>query len=79
MNNKIIEELIPSKAALLHIEFGRNARDFASDSFKFVFLCENCYTVLHIFLKCVPNGSVDNRACLIQIMLGKPLSEPMMS
>ena len=52
--------------------------------FKYIFLNEKVWISIEISLKLVPDGSINNKAALVQIMawcrLGdKPLSEAMMS
>ena len=52
--------------------------------FKCFFLNENCCILIEISLKFVPNGPIDNKPALVQVMawhrIGlKPLYEPMMA
>ena len=61
----------------------QNARRFADDTFKRIFLNENARISIKISLKFVPKGSINNNPALVQIMAwrrsgDKPLSEPMM-
>ena len=58
-------------------------RRFANDLFKLIFVNENCCNFIHISLKFVHNGRIDNMSALILIMAwrrrgDKPSSEPMM-
>ena len=57
---------------------------FADIIFKCIFLNENLRVLIHISLKFVPNGPVNNIPALLQIMAwrwagNKPLFEPMMA
>ena len=57
---------------------------FAENIFKSIFLNENCYILIKIWLKFVTKGSFDKKPALVQIMtcrqtVDKPLSEPMMA
>ena len=61
----------------------QNGRHFPDDIFKWIFLNENVWISIHISLKFVPRGPINNMSTLVQVMawrrLGdKPLSEPMM-
>ena len=61
----------------------QNGRHFADDIFKRIFLNENIWIPIKIWLKFVSNGSINNIPALVQIMAwrrpgDKPLSEPMM-
>ena len=54
------------------------------DIFKRIFFNENVRILNQISLKFVPNGSIDNKPALVQIMAwhlpgDKPLSEPMLT
>ena len=58
-------------------------RHFANDIFKFIFLNENVWILLKIWLKFVPSVWINNFPALVQIMAwrrpgNKPLSEPYM-
>ena len=60
---------------------GQNARHFADDLFRCIFVNEKVCILIKISLKFVPMGPVNNNPALVQIMawrrLGdKPLSEP---
>ena len=62
---------------------GQNSRHFADDTFKRIFLNENLWILIMIWLKFVPKGPISNISALVQIMAwrrpgDKPLSEPMM-
>ena len=62
----------------------QNARHFADDMFKCIFLNENVWIPIEISLKFVPKGTINNNPSLFQIMAwrrpgDKPLSEPMMA
>ena len=61
----------------------RNRRHFADDIFKCIFVNENDWISLRIWLKFVPMVRINNIPSLVQIMAwrrpgDKPLSEPMM-
>ena len=61
----------------------QNARHFADDIFKCIFLNENVLISSKISLRFVPKGPINNIPALVQIMAwrrpgDKPLSEPMM-
>ena len=61
----------------------QNARHFADDIFKWIFLNENVWFPIKISLKFVLKGLINNILALVQIMAwrqpgDKPLSEPMM-
>ena len=61
----------------------QNGRHFPDDIFKRIFLNENCYILMKISLKFIPQGPINNIPELYQIMAwrwsgDKPLSEPMM-
>ena len=63
---------------------GQNGRHFADDSFKHIFMNEKCFISIRISLKFVPNGPIDNKAALVQVMAwrrtgDKPLPEPMLA
>ena len=56
----------------------------AEDIFKCIFLNENVKISIKISLKFVPNGPIDNKSALVQVMDwrrtgDKPLSEPMLT
>ena len=62
----------------------QDGRHFQGDIFKWIFFNENCCVLIHISLKYVPKGPIDNNLALVQIMAwcqtgDKPLSEPMMA
>ena len=46
----------------------QNGRLIADDSFKLVFLYENCFILIQISLKCVPNGPMNTESTLVQEM-----------
>ena len=57
---------------------------FADDIFKCIFLNENVWISIQIWLKFVPKGSVDNKPALVQVMAwrrsgDKPLPEAMLT
>ena len=61
----------------------QNGRYFADDIFKCIFLNENVWIPIKIWLRFVPKGPINNIPALVQIMAwrrpgDKPLSEPMM-
>ena len=61
----------------------QNGRNFADDTFKYIFLNENVIISAKIPLKFVPKGPINSIPALVQIMAwrrsgDKPLSEPMM-
>ena len=61
----------------------QNRGHFADNIFKCIFLDENVWIAIHISLRIVPKGSINNILALVQIMAwrrsgDKPLSEPMM-
>ena len=61
----------------------QNGRHFADDIFKTISLNENIWILIHISLKFVPKGQINNIPSLVQMMAwrrpgDKPLSEPMM-
>ena len=54
------------------------------DIFKRIFLNENVRILIQISLKCVPEGSIDNKPALVQVMAryrtgDKPLTAPMLT
>ena len=62
---------------------GQNGRHFANDIFKCIFVNEKCCILIQIWLKFVPEGPIDNKSTLVQVMEcrlfgAKPLSEPML-
>ena len=71
-----------------HIQFNtlkprQNGRHFADDTFKCIFLNENVWIPITIWLEFVPKGPINNIPALVQIMAwhrpgDKPLSESMM-
>ena len=61
----------------------QNGRHFPDDIFKWIFLIENVWISIHISLKFVLKGLINNIPALVQAMAwrrpgDKPLSEPMM-
>ena len=57
---------------------------FADDFFKCIFMNEKFCISIRISLKFVPNGPIDNKLPLVQVMAwhwtdDKPLPEPMMA
>ena len=61
----------------------QNDRHFPDDIFKWIFLNDNVGISIHISLKFVPMGPINNIPTLVQVMAwrrpgDKPLSEPMM-
>ena len=61
----------------------QNGRHFADDIFKCIFLNENVWIPIKIWMKFLPKGPINNIPALVQIMAwrrpgDKPLSEPMM-
>ena len=71
---------------LQHVNTSRprqHGRHFADDTFKRIFLNENFWISIKIWLKFVPKGPINNIPALVQIMAwrrpgDKPLSEPVM-
>ena len=62
----------------------QNARHFADDTFKHIFLNEYVRISIKISLKFVPKGPINDIPALVQIMAwrrpgDKPLSEPMLA
>ena len=62
---------------------GQNDRRFPDEIFKWIFLNENVWISINIWLKFVPKGPINNIPALVQIMAwrrsgDKPLSEPIM-
>ena len=63
---------------------GQNGRHFTDDIVKRIFLNENVRIPIWISLRFVPNGPIDNKRALIQVMVwrrtfDKPLPEPMLT
>ena len=63
---------------------GQNGRHFAGEIFKSIFLNENVRIPIQFPLKFAPNGPIDNKSALVQVMAcrlfgAKPLPEPMLS
>ena len=61
----------------------QNGRHFPDDIFKCIFLNENVYILINIWLEFVPKGPIKNIAALVQILAwcrpgDKPLSDAMM-
>ena len=70
-------------AGINTLRLRQNGRHFADDIFKWIFLNENMWILIHISLKFVPKGQISNIPAMVQIMVwrrsgDKPLSEPMM-
>ena len=72
-------------ASLGHSELKerQNAYHFADTIFKLILLIENCFSLIHIPLKFIPDGPINNNPVLVQMMAwhqtgDKLLSEPMM-
>ena len=62
----------------------QNGSHFPVDVFKAIFVYEDCYILIKMSLKYVPQGPIDNIPALVQIMAwcrsgDKSLSEPMMA
>ena len=62
----------------------QNGRHFSDDIFKRIFLNENVRIVIEIPHKFIPNGPIDNKSALVQVMAwrrtgDKPLPEPMLT
>ena len=62
----------------------RNGRHFAADFLKWGFFYENCYILIHISLKHIRQGPIENNPALFQILAlcragDKPLSELVMA
>ena len=69
---------------LTHLPLDKNGHHFADNIFKHIFLNENIRIAIQISLKFVPEGPVDNKSALVQVMAwrrtgDKPLSEPMLT
>ena len=57
---------------------------FSDDIFRCIYLNENLWTSIKIWLKFVPKGPIDNNSTLVQLMAwhqtgDKPLFEPVMA
>ena len=57
---------------------------FTGDILNFIFLNENIWILIEMWLKLVPKGPIDNMLALVQIMAwrwtgDKPLSEPVIT
>ena len=62
----------------------QNGRHISNNIYKCIFLNENVWISITIWLKFVPKDPIENNAALVQIMAwhqtgDKPLSEPMMA
>ena len=62
----------------------QNGHQFADDIFKFIFLDENCCTLIKILLQIVPVDLVNDIEALVQVMAwrrpgDKPLHEPILT
>ena len=53
---------------LTHLPLDKMAASLADDIFKHIFLNENVTISIQISQKFVPNGSVDNKSTLVQVM-----------
>ena len=78
---QIIDRLFPHQGT--KSSPGQNGCHFADDSFKCIFMNEKCLISIQISLKFVPEGPIDKKAALVQVMawrwtVDKPLSEPML-
>ena len=63
---------------------GQNDRHFADDIFECIFMNEKFDISIRISLKFIPEGSIDNKWALVQVMTwrrtgDKPLPEPMLA
>ena len=72
----------PNRTLINTLRPRQNGRNFADDTFKYIFLNENVWIPIKMSLKFVPNGPINNIPALVQIMAwrrpgDKPLSEPM--
>ena len=47
---------------------GQNGHHFADNIFKCIFMNEKCCILIRISLKFVPNGPIDNKSSLFQVM-----------
>ena len=82
MQNKIPVGLC-CHAYINTLKLRQNGIQFGDDISKFIFLNENCYILIPISMKYVPNGPTDNNPALVWIMAwygtgNKPLLEPTM-
>ena len=62
----------------------QHGRHFAADIFKCIFLNENFCILIEIWLRLVPEGLIDNKSALVQVMAcrlfgDKPLPESMLT
>ena len=69
---------------LTHLSLDKMAAILADDIFKCIFLNENVRISIKISLKFLPNGPIDNKLALVQVMAwhhagDKPLPEAMMT
>ena len=63
---------------------GQNGRHFTDDILKCIFMNDMFYVLIGISLKFVPNGPVDNKPALVEVMAwhrpgDKPLPESMLT
>ena len=75
--------MLPSLVSFNTLRPRQNGRHFPDDIFKWIFLNESAWISIHISLKFVPRGPINNIPTLVQVMAwcrpgDKPLSEPMM-
>ena len=71
-------------AVLTHLPLDKMAAILADDSFKRIFFNENARISIQISLKFVPNGPIDNKSALVQVMAwhrtgDRSLPEPMLT
>ena len=62
----------------------QNGHHFVINTFKVIFLYENCCILIKIALKFVPKVQINNKPAMVQIMAwhregDKPLSDPMLA
>ena len=62
----------------------QNGRHIADDTFKWIFLIENCCILIKISLEFVPESLIHNKSALVKVMAwcqegNKPLPEPMLT
>ena len=73
-----------SKTPLAHLPSEQNGCHFPDDLFISIFVNENVCILIKMSLKFVPDGLINNKPALVQIMAwrrigDKPLSEPMLT
>ena len=79
-----LTEISWTKVELTHLPLNKMAAILADDIFKCIFLNENVRISIKISLKFVPEGPIDNKSALVQVMAwrrtgDKPLPELMLT